>query len=413
MRKLYVVLSAVSLLLLPVISVQAAPANPNGSIQSYLSRFAKAAQVASAPQVAPVPQNVAPQESVAAAASASSWTVVASGLDNPRGLTFGPNGALYVAEAGRGGTGACFPGPEGTSCFGQTGAITRVWNGEQTRIVDNLPSVADPDGFAASGPVDVSTSGGKALMAAMGGVGTPENRSMFGAVGAAFGRILHVTADGQYLTGVDPLAYEAAANPHPAAIDSNPYSLAPATGGGVIADAGGNDLLSFTGGLGGNGSISTLAVFPDRMVAAPPFLGLPPGAMIPMQAVPNCVVKGPDGAYYVGQLTGFPFPVGGANVYRVVPGEQPQVYAEGFTNIIDIAFGPDGSLYVLEIAANSLLSDDPTGALIRVAPDGARTTIASAGLVAPGGLAVGPDSALYVSNFGIFPGMGQVVRIQP
>jgi hypothetical protein len=36
------------------------------------------------------------------------------------------------------------------------------------------------------------------------------------------------------------------------------------------------------------------------------------------------VVVGPDGAYYVSQLTGFPFPVGAANVYRVVPGSAPR-----------------------------------------------------------------------------------------
>ncbi len=54
-----------------------------------------------------------------------------------------------------------------------------------------------------------------------------------------------------------------------------------------------------------------LAVFHARLVDAPPFLGLPPGTKIPMQAVPNSVVQGPDGAWYVGQLTGFPFPVGG------------------------------------------------------------------------------------------------------
>ena len=46
----------------------------------------------------------------------------------------------------------------------------------------------------------------------------------------------------------------------------------------------------------------------------------------------------------------------------------------------------------------------------RVAPDGVRTTIAG-GLTLPGGLAIGPDGARYVSNFGVFPGAGEVVRI--
>ena len=32
-------------------------------------------------------------------------TVVMDSLDNPHGLAFGPGGGLYVAEAGRGGTG--------------------------------------------------------------------------------------------------------------------------------------------------------------------------------------------------------------------------------------------------------------------------------------------------------------------
>jgi len=136
-----------------------------------------------------------------------------------------------------------------------------------------------------------------------------------------------------------------------------------------------------------------------------------------MEPVPTTVTMGPDGAYYVGELTGFPFPVGGARIYRVVPGSAPEVYAEGFTNIIDIAFGPDGSLYVVEFNAKGLLQaegpgGDPSGALIRVAPDRSRTTIASQGLITPAGVAVGPDNALYVSNFGAVAGQGQVVRIE-
>ena len=115
-----------------------------------------------------------------------------------------------------------------------------------------------------------------------------------------------------------------------------------------------------------------------------------------MDTVPTSVAIGPDGSYYVGQLTGFPFPVGGANVYRVpANGGLPEVYAEGFTAIIDVAFAPDGSLYVLELAKNGLLDafilNDWTGALIRVAPDGTRSEITEGELFAPGGVVIGPD----------------------
>ena len=129
--------------------------------------------------------------------------------------------------------------------------------------------------------------------------------------------------------------------------------------------------------------------------------------------------KGSDGSYYVGELTGFPFPVGEARVYRVKPGsDRPRVYAEGFTNIIDVAIGPDGSLYVLEIVKKGLLQaegpeGDMTGRLVRVRPNGEQRTVASDELVAPSGVAVAPDGTVYVSNFGIFPNQGQVVRIEP
>jgi sugar lactone lactonase YvrE len=93
------------------------------------------------------------------------------------------------------------------------------------------------------------------------------------------------------------------------------------------------------------------------------------------------------------------------------------VVAEGFTNILDIAFDSHGNMYVLEMFQNGLLSanpDDPstlTGALIKVAPDGTKTTVMSNGLVTPTGMAIGSDDSIYISNFGEVPGMGQVIKI--
>jgi glucose/arabinose dehydrogenase len=131
-----------------------------------------------------------------------------------------------------------------------------------------------------------------------------------------------------------------------------------------------------------------------------------------MQAVPTAVVQGPDHDLYVSQLTGFPFPVGGANIYRVDKrGGEPEVYASGFTNVTDLAFGRDGSLYVVQIATDGLLADPPTGgSLIRVAPDGSRETIAS-GLDAPYGVAVSRKGHIYVSTHSTEAGAGEVVRV--
>jgi hypothetical protein len=123
----------------------------------------------------------------------------------------------------------------------------------------------------------------------------------------------------------------------------------------VVADAGGNaiDVVNH------KGRVRNQAVFANRLVPNP--FG---GPDIPMQAVPTSVVVGPDRQYYVSQLTGFPFPPGGANVFRVNPRTGAvSVVASGFTNIM------------------------------------------------PGGITVGKDG-LYVTNNAGSPGGGQVLRIR-
>ena len=93
----------------------------------------------------------------ASPATASGVTVVASGLNSPRQLTFSPGGALYVAEAGTGGPrdGNCRPHPAlpGGGCLGFTGSIARLSHGHVDRVVRGLPSVAG----ASSGVDQTST----------------------------------------------------------------------------------------------------------------------------------------------------------------------------------------------------------------------------------------------------------------
>jgi hypothetical protein len=225
-------------------------------------------------------------------------------------------------------------------------------------------------------------------------------------------------------------------------LDSNPYGLATTDAGIVVADAGGNDVLL----VGDDGSVSLLAVIPPTIhefsaeelaAMGPPPEGegeipaaegegeAPPAdAMIPVpvRAVPTSVTVGPDGAIYVGQLTGGPFPVGGASVWRLAEGQDPTEYATGFTNIMGLGFGPDGTLCVAEMVHEGLMTvfaggdTPPIGAVMSVAPGGGEPALVATGeqLMALGGLAVDADGSIYVSTGTIMgPGGGTLVKITP
>src|ERR1700734_2982253 len=72
-------------------------------------------------------------------------TVYASGLEGPRGLAFGPDGSLYIAEAGLGGTtvGNCVQviPPIGPYTGGLTARISKVDTKQNvTTLTSGLPS---------------------------------------------------------------------------------------------------------------------------------------------------------------------------------------------------------------------------------------------------------------------------------
>jgi hypothetical protein len=193
-------------------------------------------------------------------------------------------------------------------------------------------------------------------------------------------------------------------------VNTNPYSVTAAGSGQVVVtDAGANDILA----VAASGAVNVLGVLPFLTAPAPdlPDLPVPPGTPIPAESVPTGIVRGPGGGYYISQFTGFPFPVGEASIWCVTQESAPAVVASGFTQVTDLAFGPDGSLYVLELATGPLIGPDTPGALIRVRPDGTREELVPRALERPVGVTLDGRYA-YVTNRADQPGTGEVVRIR-
>ena len=140
------------------------------------------------------------------------------------------------------------------------------------------------------------------------------------------------------------------------------------------------------------------------------------------QPVPTSLAVGPDGALYVGELGGVGGPgtgndVGDVNVYRIVPGQAPTVYASGLTMIGSIAFDQaatagHGDRHGRHPRPGDQGSGLPApGAIIRINADGSQTTLASAGLEFPLGITVAKDGSVYASNFGVIPRLSAPLRV--
>src|SRR5262245_52597764 len=95
-----------------------------------------------------------------ATAGATTMTTVATGLDNPRGLAFLPNGTLAVGEAGHGGD-VCVPGV----CVGDSSQVSTIdlATGSHTPIVTGLFSLKLIAEGAVLGVGGLSTQGGRLL----------------------------------------------------------------------------------------------------------------------------------------------------------------------------------------------------------------------------------------------------------
>jgi glucose/arabinose dehydrogenase len=317
-------------------------------------------------------------------------TVFATGFNDPRGLKFGPDGYLYVAEAGVGGTtssvGLC-PGLEGEEYFGSPtgGGISKVSpEGVRTTITNNLPTSV---GEGLLGVADVAFIG-NTLYALLNGAGCSHG------VPTVPNGIIKINANGTFDVVADLGSWQVThpvANP---AADFEPegtwYSMVSIGNSFYALDPNHGELVMVTT----DGSITRVADISETQ-----------GHIVP-------TALDHRGNFYVGNLGLFPITEGSSSIYKITPSGETKVVETGFTTIVGLVFDNRARMYVLENTTGNLFPTPFTGRIVRVNPNGTKDVIAS-GLALPTAMTYGPDGNLYVSNwgFGAGPGGGQILKV--
>lgn len=432
------------------------------------------------------------------AARAASLSVIADGLDQPRGFNFSPDGTLYIPEPGVGGNSTrCQPSPSTLFqpiCAGNSGKITAIsLDGSKKTLLNGFSSLAEqPSKNQGAGPSDIGFDSDGSAYFITGFAGYPGNRDEeISKLASSF-----PVPDGQkatfppsaiedvlqtpdlaklfkldlvteeYTEIFDFGLYEVTQNPDKGDYVTNPYDLAIVDGKAYVVDGGGNASYEIDLATGkaevvaiprlivenpefppmnppasmepevnpmGNGDVIEEAVDGDAPAPGGAPTGgdggigdLLPGLFEPVPGNPNAIsiqsvstgnAIGPDGALYVGEYTGFPYPEGKARIFRIGEDGVPEIYAEGFTQITDIEFDADGNLLVLEFSNEAPWKGEDIrslpSSLTSVSPDGKRTVLVASGegLESADGLTIGPDGSIYIANRAIGEGRGQILRL--
>ena len=284
--------------------------------------------------------------------------VIASGLDNPRGFAWGPDGLLYVALAGSG---------------DETGQVVKIEDGEATVVVDGMHS-------------DVAENGSVEGVAA---VDFLDDQMYFLLQG---GGVAHKAPEDQ------------PAGVYTADEDGNPELVADI--GAWVAE----NLTKIHGEEGdaynmiaGSEGLYVVMANPDAILEVKPDGSISLVADLAkdrQHEVVTGLAVDRFGSLFVGTLSPYPFSDGTAKVFKITKRGDISEFWTGLTAVTSMAIGPTGRLYALEMTTGNTNEkpNNPNSGMVvrRSGSDG--MVVSQDGLNFPIAMRFDPDGALYVAG---------------
>ncbi len=302
--------------------------------------------------------------------------LVAENLMGSIGAAIGPDGALYVAEAGIGGD-TEFELPDGTILMnGFTGQVSRIdpVTGVKTVAVDGIPSVGFGDG-SGSGVIDVAFIGDVMYILTT-GQGAPSGFPDYP------NGIYRVEDDGDLtlVANIHEFNDDNVPDFPDAAPGGNPFSFTP-YGDDAFIVTDGNYNYVLLAELDGN--VELIAAFDN--------------------VVPTGTAVDGDDVYYT-EIGSYPHTAekGIISSLDVESGTATPI-ASGYANMIDVEFGEDGTMYALNMGDEQVGQGPPaapfTGTIFIVEPDGDLIPIVT-GFMQATSLDIDGDTAFVTTLFG-------------